>query len=95
MNGHLNGERCVFHECVISIGGEDKLGSWHVSRRNNMAHWNRVAASSLDLLTIGQRDLLCQTEVYEVVVGRERRDCNTDVSGITSTVKRSKLTLSS
>jgi hypothetical protein len=37
--------------------------------RNNVTHWNRVARTRSDLLSI--RDGLACTEIYEVVLGRE------------------------
>jgi len=65
---HGEGERLIGRESA-TVDGEGDLGRWHVVRRDDLPHWNSIAAPGFDLGAIRQR--LTEAVVNEVVVGGE------------------------
>lgn len=64
---HRDGESGVGLD-VLTVHGRHKLGRWHVRSRSDDTHWCGVAGTSLDLLTIRDRQIgNGQAEIDEIV----------------------------
>lgn len=72
LNRHRDGEGGVGLN-NISVLGELELRRWHVGSGSDDTHWRGVAGASLNLQTIGDREVgNSQAEVDEVVVRGQR-----------------------
>jgi hypothetical protein len=75
VNVHLDGERLVGGDSVL-VGGAGKLARGHVGLWDNVTHWDRVARTPGDLLTV--RDGLSDAKVDEIVRGGQGGNLSSD-----------------
>ena len=71
-NFHCNIEGRVLHDACVKVRGRDKLAGRHHGSGWDSSHDDRVARPLLNLQTVRQWEILVNTEVDEVVLGRKR-----------------------
>lgn len=72
-NLELGGERLIGGN-LGKVAWEDEFGRGELVLGNDTAHWNDVARAFTNLLAIGQRNVLSEAKVDEIVRARQRPD---------------------